>query len=42
MEQRVEKKSKHDNSFKNSIDNIKEMATNFKDKYHKTKNNEKY
>ena len=33
LEQRLEKKLKDVNSFNNSINNIKEMITYFKDKY---------
>ena len=35
LEQRLEKKLNDVNSFKNSINNIKEMITIFKDKNHK-------
>ena len=37
LEQRLEKKLKDVNSFKNSITNIKEMIIYFKDKHHKSK-----
>ena len=37
LEQRLEKKSNDVNSFNNSINNIKEMITYFKDKNNKSK-----
>ena len=37
LERRLEKKLNDVNSFNNSINNIKEMITNFKDKNHKSK-----
>ena len=37
LEQKLEKKLKDLNSFNNSINNIKEMITSFKDKNHKRK-----
>ena len=43
FEQRLEKKIKDVNSFNNSISNIKEMITYFKDKNNKSKKkNKKY
>ena len=37
LEQRLEKKLNYVNSFNNSINNIKEMITYFKNKNHKSK-----
>ena len=41
LEQRLEKKIKYVNSFKNHVNNIKEMITYFKDKDHKSKKKHK-
>ena len=41
LEQRLEKKFNDVNSFNNSINNIKEMITYFKDKNHKSKKRRK-
>ena len=39
LEQRLEKKTNDVNSFKNHVNNIKEMISYFKDKNHKSKKN---